>query len=74
MKYRIVKEEYFQLSKNYDCKADFVPEKVWVTKYTVESKPLFCFKWNYRREFTSEAQALLYLEYLQQKPKITVIK
>jgi hypothetical protein len=74
MKYRIVKTEYFELSKNYSCKADFVPEKEWITTYSVESKPLFGFKWEHRREFTSEAQALLYLEYLQQKPKVTVIK
>ena len=74
MKYRIVKKEYFELSKNYDCKADFVPEKEFITKYYIQSKKSLFSKWQLEKILTSEAQALLYLEYLQQKPKVTVIK
>ena len=74
MNYRIVKKEYFELSKNYDGVADFIPEKEWIINYVIESKQSFFSNWNVENVFTSEAEALIHLEYLQQKPKITVIK
>lgn len=74
MKYRIVKKEYFELSKNYDGITDFIPEKELITKYYIQSKKSLFSKWQLEKILSSEAEALVHLEYLQQKPKITVIK
>lgn len=74
MKYRIVKKEFFELTLNHDNIIDYVPKKEWITSYVIESKQSFFSNWNVEKVFTSEAQALVHLEYLQQKPKITIIK
>lgn len=75
MKYRIVKVERPEITKNYDAKIDFIPEVYFVTRYEIESKRFFFMPWtNTQYQFITLAEAKTYVDWLKSKKIKTIIE
>ena len=75
MKYRIVKVERPEITKNYEAKIDFLPEVYFVTRYEIESKRFFFIPWtNTKYQFITLDAAKTYVDWLKRKEIRTIIK
>lgn len=74
MKYRIIEKTVPKLTLNYKFEYDFIPEIEYSTKYIVQVKESFIYKWMDLSHFSMIEQARVYVEFLKIKQTKRIVE